>query len=610
LYRSLTRLLFHRRKFSDALTFAEKGLQSMLISLRQGAFLKFKGFDDEARQGLYEMLEDYRAQLRAAVNGASGAADSEAPSEAEDVEAVLDEYHFEFLPFLREEDRELASLFYPEVPDMEEIRALMRPGELILRYQKIRGQILIWVLDSSSVKGGMVRCGPKLLAVLSRLAADPGSIRAGDIKELSAKLIEPVKSYLENARELSLIAAGPLEFLPWAALSFGQGPLIEALPISYLSSLSHYYFSRSKRNLYNARLLAAEFPRPAFENVKKRFASAVNLDGKEGTLDEFQSLRRNYGALHIGGKALLRGADPLASYISLTQRANHFERWRMKDLFKGTANANFIALDNVEIEFGPERDVSPTAPLLQGLVFSGYPGALLRQGVADPKLHEEFLDLFYQDFREGKPAESLRRAQIELARRHPDSLAWTGYRFYGYPGMEGEERRDFAQTHFDENMEKGDEAFRGQDWEAAIGYYENALILSAFLQDVRVQEKDFYNILSEAAFNLKDYPKAIHYQSEALKLAEKENNPEQIAEAVYFLGLLHSRAENYSQAVELLQKALSIYQENGLLDRLAEGYSALGIVEENALDYGQALRAFTASLKINEELGAVLNKGN
>ncbi|MCH7623085.1 MAG: CHAT domain-containing protein [Nitrospinae bacterium] len=197
---------------------------------------------------------------------------------------------------------------------------------------------------------------------------------------------------------------------------------------------------------------------------------------------------------------------------------------------------------------------------------------------------------------------------MEIAKRHPESLAWAGYRFYGFPGMQDEAKLEFARTHFMENAIMGAQAFTDQDWLGTIDNLEKALALVDFLPDKSLVER-IVKTLAQAAYNLEDYPKAIQYQEELVKLAAQKEDPEEKAEALYFLGILYSRAENYPTAVGYLREALAIYEEYEILDRLAENYSQLGIVEENALDYDKALAAFTASLTLNEEIGEDLNRG-
>ncbi|MFQ5449767.1 MAG: CHAT domain-containing protein [Nitrospinaceae bacterium] len=596
LYLAITRVLFDKKQFARALHFSEKGHQQLLLSLRPSFYPV-----NEDRRSFVDELSGYAKRLEDLASSRKSAPDQESGEEE-----ILEEYQ-EVLELLREEDPVLASLFAPEVPGLKEIQGLLRPGELLLKVQKVFDGILVWRVDAASIQGIRVPLGAGGGHRITRLVGEGAKAQPSDLEDLSRLLVKPVKESLEKASSLLIIADGDLEFLPWAALRPADRSLAEMMPITFLSSLHQLQQAESKKNLYNSRFLGVEVSK--FGTISRKFASAVNLTGEEANRGRFQSQWKYYGVIHVASETRLGRLDPASSYIRLGRGSNRFERIPLADLFADPVESNFIALTDVTYEFHPEIGLSPTAPLIQGLVAKGYPGILLRTGAFDPEIHAELTELFYRDFREGNPAEALRRAQIEIAKRHPGSLAWTGYRVYGFPGMGKEEKTRFAHAHFKENAQIGAKAFlEEKDWIRAIDYLEKALVLIDFLPGQNFADR-IYKTLGQAAYNMGDYPKAIHYQTALLKWAGKQEDPEELADALYFLGILYSRAENYSVSVETLRKALSIFEENGILDRLAESYSTLGIVEENALDYGQALKAFRASLKINDEIGEDLNKG-
>lgn len=265
----------------------------------------------------------------------------------------------------------------------------------------------------------------------------------------------------------------------------------------------------------------------------------------------------------------------------------------------------------MEHVFDPRLELSPTAVLLQGLTFKGYPGTVLHSG--RPDFQEEFNEYFTATLSKANPAESLRQAQIELSKKHPENLDWARYRYYGFPGMNDTEKQAFAIKHIKDNVLKGAAASKAGELLSTINYLEKALVLAPFVPEKvnlgeNFQAKTIVKALATAAWKLGNYEKSIHYQNKVLPFAQKEEDPEELAEAHYFLGLLYSLAEKFPEAVEHLKTALAIFEEYEILDRLAQSYSQLGIVEENATEYTRALKAFTASQKINEEIGEDLNR--
>lgn len=602
LYLSLTQILFEQKRYQEALYYSEKGTQQLLISLRQEVPMRFK---TEERRKYHEEVRSYANRIRA-LSSREGQMRADLEARRKEMEKLLDGYA-EFIALMREDDRSLAALFSAEVPRIDEALKILGQSDVLLKYQKVHDKIFLWLLSQGKLVSGQIPDSPALFETIGRVSRPGSQIQPADLKILSDGLLAPAKGRLAKARTVYVLGNGSLEFLPWSAMDLEGSPLVHKLALSHLTSLSQLYNSQNKKNLYNSRMLAVEFPDSLFTPVADRFASSVNLTGEAGSVEQFQTNMSVYGVVSVESKAVLGRLVPDNTYFNVTKQRNHFEQMRLEDLFHQTLDSNFIALNDVEYDFNPDLGLSPTAPLMEGLDFTGYPSILLRLGNVDPQIHAEFLGLFYGQFRKGNPAESLRLAQMELMKRHPGSNAWAGYRLYGFPGMDEKERNAFAKKNFNGNVEKGGKYFLAKDWVSATAYFEKALGLMDMLPDKGSAPK-IYKVLAQAAYNNEDYKKAIRYQLELARLVEKKK-PEELAEAIYFLGILYSRAEDYPQAVEYLQKALAIYQKNEIMDKLAENYSTLGIVEENALDYDKALEAFNASLKINDEIGEEANKG-
>ncbi|NIQ00935.1 MAG: CHAT domain-containing protein [Nitrospinaceae bacterium] len=603
LYRALTRLLFERKRYSEALYFSEKGVQQTLMRKLSGLPLKFR---DEARAAYYDEIISFRQSRR---DWLKQVRDPETGKEVlkSQGDELVREYQ-DFMGSVAEEDPAFVSLFLPEGVRLEEVQSQLRPGELVLKVSPVSNRILIWAVTAEKVQGYQTDLEGPLLSTLKRLREKPFPLLPEDLAVLSRGLMGPVTEDLKRARSLILVAGGHLEFLPWPALRVDGKMLVERLPVSYQTSLAQYLLSRANRNLYNSRYLAFDYSEENFGRIRKAFISAENYAQERATVDQFQQVFDKYGVWDISGHAALRRLDGSDSYINLTRRRHRFERLSYTDLIGEKQEANFIFLGNVRYEFDPESGVSPSAPLVQALTVTGFPGLVMHTGEADPGYHEAFRVEFFKTFHNAQPAESLRRAQLKMIRRFPRSLAWTRYRFYGYPGMEEQEKARFAEERFMINIRKGIEAVKSKHWLSAINHYEKALALAPFLKDSNASHP-LYKGLAQAAFNQGDYPKGIHYQKQALAWAQKGGDPEEMAEAMFMLGILYSRAERYQPAVDYLNRALAFYRENEILDRLAEIYTQLGIVQENALDFGQALQAFSASARVNEEIGEDFYRG-
>jgi CHAT domain-containing protein len=587
LYQEITSNLFEQKKYGEALLFSEKGKKRIVQALAPS--YKFSG---EERQEYFNEIKTYAKQLSSL--------------EVEDAEALLDEYQ-EFMELVSEDDPMLVDWVSPYVPAIEVVQSLLRKGELFLKLQRLGNDILVWQISREKISAGRIAGDKEFFQLVQRVAETNTS--KTDIEALSQKLITPLQNAIGSAKSIILLAEGRLEFLPWAALTLHSKPLIESSRLTFVSSLSHFVRSVNSQNLYSSRFLAVESH--LSDNVKTYFSSVVNLKGEGASRKSFLSEWNHFGLVHIESPVRVFRHELQSSFITLNKEPAKFQRISVESLYSNPVESHLITLTDVEHVFDPRLQLSPTAVLLQGMTFKGYPGTVLHSG--RPEFQEEFNEYFTGTLSQANPAESLRQAQIKLSKTHPENLDWASYRYYGFPGMNDLEKQEFAIKHIKDNVFKGAAASKAGELLSTINYLEKALALAPFVPEKmnlgeNFKAKTIVRALATAAWKLEDYDKSIYYQNKVLPFAEKSEDTEELAEAHYFLGLLYSLAEKFPEAVEHLKTALAIFEEYEILDRLAQSYSQLGIVEENATEYTRALKAFTASQKINEEIGEDLNR--
>ncbi len=602
LYLEIVRSLFKEKRLGNALHYSEKGLRLSLISEFQEISFEFK---DEIRRSYFEEIQGFGLDWNGLLQSLRKE-EINSDEFREKSQDLYDEYK-EFLLSVEEEDLDLVSFVSPKVPTLSKVQSVLGEGQTLIKYQMIREELFVWIISQTSFFG--VRLSPKdyFYPIVLRFSEKGQAIRKNELNILSQHLVYPLRKYIKNAKSLIILPFGSLDYLPWSLLKFNGKPLIEEFDLVFANSLDQLVRASDKKNLYNSRFMGFEINENIFNQIRPEFASSKNYIKEKGTVDEFFKGLSQYGVINIDSQTLIDQSNQNNSYISLTNRLNHYERFFLKDLFENKIESHLIALNDTHLK-SSSSFISPTTSLIHGLVFVGFPGSLLKIGHVDPKIHDEFLKVFYADLRKSSPSKALRKAQLYLREKFPQSDGWANYRYYGFPGMSKVEKEEFAQTHFESNVSQGAEEFKNQNWEGAISYFEKALALVNYLED-QSSEDQLIKTIVQAAYNRGDYSKGIEYQKKVLTNSQDGEDPEQLAEAHYFLGILYSRAEQYSSSVNHLKQALSIYQEYEILDKLAESYGTLGVVEENALDFDNALKALNASVKINEEIGEDLNRG-
>ncbi|NET06126.1 MAG: tetratricopeptide repeat protein [Symploca sp. SIO2B6] len=179
-----------------------------------------------------------------------------------------------------------------------------------------------------------------------------------------------------------------------------------------------------------------------------------------------------------------------------------------------------------------------------------------------------------------------------------------------------------AQRNSDRNQER--KALRNlglsyhslAEYPKAIEYHQQSLKLALELND-RYGEVAALGSLGKAYTNLGNYTEAINYHQQSLKLARELGSKRAQAAIIGNLGITYHFLDNYPQAIEYHQQHLKIAREIG--DRQGEGAALgnLGIAYRALGNYAQAINYYQQQLSIAQaisdrqgESNALGNLGN
>ena len=148
-----------------------------------------------------------------------------------------------------------------------------------------------------------------------------------------------------------------------------------------------------------------------------------------------------------------------------------------------------------------------------------------------------------------------------------------------------------------------------------------ALIDSLLTQLPKAKEDtnrvNIFNGLSRELTNTGDYAKAKQYADDAMAISEKINLPDGshgfkkgIATAYNNIGGVYWQQGNYPDALKYFFNALKIFEELGNKKGIANVYTFIGNIYEQQGNYPDALKNHFASLKINEEIGEKIGIAN
>ncbi|MCE3280525.1 MAG: protein serine/threonine phosphatase [Bacteroidetes bacterium] len=98
-----------------------------------------------------------------------------------------------------------------------------------------------------------------------------------------------------------------------------------------------------------------------------------------------------------------------------------------------------------------------------------------------------------------------------------------------------------------------------------------------------------------------DFPKALKYSFDALRIAEEIGNKHMQANNLGSIGSIFNRQKEFNKALEYYFKALKIYEELKMRNGLAYCYIGIGNTYNDLNDFDKALEYYFKSLRINEE---------
>lgn len=98
-----------------------------------------------------------------------------------------------------------------------------------------------------------------------------------------------------------------------------------------------------------------------------------------------------------------------------------------------------------------------------------------------------------------------------------------------------------------------------------------------------------------------NYPQAMKFLSEAIKIAQKTGEKRIMGDALNCVGVINDNLNNYANALKSYFRALKIYEEEKENKKIAIVLSNIGLIYTNIKDYKNALKFYSQALDIAED---------
>ena len=452
----------------------------------------------------------------------------------------------------------LAPFFRPDEPDPVEAQVRLGEGEVIGIPVELPGHPTLTVF----------RVDAEQLAVLELPRSDlPGG------EALARRIVEELGG--EDARALYLSPRGALADLDWEAAAPPEVPLARVV------SLDHLAASLDRRNvLREGRLYVGSLEEDADDGAR------TVLDEPLADRERLRAELPLHAIVELGIPLVAEGRDPLLARPALGSDGSRVRRFTLADALDVAARHRLLSTPAIRGE-PAVRDA-----VIRLLAEAGFPSVLeapaaVRSGVLE----------YLGDASIGQSLGVLREEEPDLG-----SVLW------GAVGLDADQAIAFAEEHYRSVLAAAAGAFEEERWADASEAFAEALSLEEILTRPRDRQTILFH-LTESLAREQRFAAAARYQQLAVELADRAGDAALYAEALHYLGVFRSRAEDYDGAIAALGESADLWLGEGEDGRASRAWAVRGIAEESAGRYDEALAAFREALELERALGSPEGEG-
>jgi tetratricopeptide (TPR) repeat protein len=449
-FTGLVRALLARGAPGDAeraFAVAERARGRALADLMEERRLRVAARTDEQRDLLAEEQHVearlHRGRQRAAERYGPGANEADEHELAERLERVRLRIRDKFPAY--------AQLREPVPLDLTAAQALLDDATLLMAFHVDGDLCTTWI-----VQPGRCRMTP-VAATADRLrglvdevmrackTAGPWLYRVPGITELSRLLLAAVpSSWLDEAQQIVVVPSGPLAYLPFEMLPYGDGCLGDRLPVSYVPSVTVWADLRvragtrpatwSERVFAGFGLAGAGLPgtREVVEIAADYGDGGSAWTGEDLTKQLIQRECQGYRVVHFATHGVFDDQDPLSSGLSVASG----ETLRAVEMFRLPLDTQVVVCSACETAVGHLRAGEGLVGMSRALFYAGARSLVVSLWPVADLPTRRLMRRLHQNLRDGDtPAVALWRAKKRVRRSHPRVYAhprqWAGFVLLG-----------------------------------------------------------------------------------------------------------------------------------------------------------------------------------
>ena len=391
---------------------------------------------------------------------------------------------------------------------------------------------------------------------------------------------EPLNQILRSCRSLYL-------FIPETLKNSIRTLPLNEKPVTFVSSFYDFLNGYHQRNLFYANLATTE--KVTLEPNLTAGEIPISIQQLKGDPKKDQATLQNTDVL-------LATSTRDGFTFQVKEELQVRDSLSVRDLTGGHRHTALIV--NADPTSTPDL-----ASFVSGLMRAGFPHIIVYQGSDKAKILPQFVSLYLAYLADLPPSEAMMMATSDVLTNTKSSTNHL-FRFYGYAGMDEEEKSTFASSIYSKELDEAVALYKEGQFPDALHKIENALSVISYA-DKTEDFADLTKLAVDASFKIGIYEKAVFHQEKLLSSLGDSAEVEERSETLYRLGILYSRLERFDVATQHLEAAITLWTQAEELDRLAEGIATLGVVRENMGAYSDALTDFSRSFELYQEIGEI-----
>ncbi|HET8774337.1 MAG TPA: CHAT domain-containing protein [Thermoanaerobaculia bacterium] len=351
--------------------------------------------------------------------------------------------------------------------DLAQALATLPDDTLILQYLVLEDKTYSWSLSRGSIRG-MVYDHVGRKAIQERVNRIHCAVAAGQNSPFTVAMRavydELFRAPLRGSRHkrVVIVPDGPMHGLPFAALeSTNEGFLIERSSIATTGSTSLYFYALHRDAEFPAnprpsvlivreptmdRAIASRYGlgplKHAVEEANQLhadYAGSELLAGDNATSERFLASAKNATIIHFAGHGVANPGAPWLSMLVLAPQGKDAGDLTAEKLLiepSDFGQTRLIVLAACSTAFGESVGAEGLAPLVRPLIAARVPAVVgTTWDVKDTATIRELMVSLHRHYRNGDDvAVALRKAQLDMLRKHEPARVWAALQVIGYAG--------------------------------------------------------------------------------------------------------------------------------------------------------------------------------